>query len=100
MDPVKEKIVDVLLGVIIIVILVAVAWEKAEGAESNEVYMQLFTEKQARAPVRTLFKDSRMTLEECQKQKAKVEAPLNAGGGYSIPSGWVVECIPVEYLDD
>lgn len=98
MDPVKEKIVDVLVAIIFVALVAAIAWPKE--AKAGDVYMQMFSEKEARGPVRSLSKDARMSLEECQENKRRVEKPLSAGGGYSIPSGWKVECVPVEYLDD
>lgn len=67
---------------------------------AGEVYMQLYQEKEATANIRLLSRDARMTEEECIKQKARVEAPFDAGGGYTMPSRYSVDCIPVEYLDD
>ena len=66
---------------------------------AGDVYMQLYKDREAQAPVRTLTSDARMTMEECLEHKARVEKHLSAGGGYSIPSGYTVDCIPVEYLD-
>ncbi len=98
MDPVKEKIVDILIAIAIIAFIAILAWP--ERAEAGDVYMQLYSDKEYRSSVRTLSRDARMTLEECRQQKTKVEKPLSAGGSYAIPSGWKVVCVPVEYLDD
>ncbi len=98
MDPVKEKIVDALVAILFIALVSVIVWPRE--AKAGDVYMQLYSEKVARAPVRSLSRDARMTLEECRQHKTRVEKPLSAGGGYSIPSGWKVECVPVEYLDD
>ena len=65
----------------------------------KDVYMQLYSDQEYRASIRSLSRDARMTEEECLANKARVEKPLSVGGGYSIPSGYKVDCLPVEYLD-
>lgn len=92
----KDAVPYIFWGGIMLVLLMLFLPELWAG----EVYMQLYQQKEATANTRLLTRDSRMTKEECIEQKAKVEAPLNAGGGYTIPSGYIVDCIPVEYLDD
>ena len=68
-------------------------------AWAGDVYMQLYNDQEYRSSVRSLSRDARMTEEECLANKARIEKPLSAGGGYSIPSGYKVDCLPVEYLD-
>lgn len=94
----NEWVKDLIYSVIFITVVMAIAY--VPSCDADEVYMQLLSPKAAVSSVRTLSTDSRMTVEECLEQKERVEAPLSTGGGYSVPSGWVVECIPVDYLDD
>lgn len=94
----NEKKKDLIYSALFIIFLVVIALARM-ATKADEVYMQLYSPAEHSAPVRGLSMDARMTIEECEEQKKKVEAPLSVGG-YSTPSGWVVDCIPVGYLDD
>ena len=92
----KYNDLPIILAIVTMFVLVMIWYPDVWG---KDVYMQLYKGKEATAPVRTLHRDARMTEEECLANKARVEKPLSVGGGYSIPSGYTVDCIPVEYLD-
>lgn len=91
----KDKVPYIFWGLVLFVLALLFLPE----LWASDVYMQLYKDREATAPVRTLHRDARMPLEECLEHKARVEKPLSAGGNYSIPSGYTVECVPVEYLD-
>lgn len=93
----NERAKDLIYSAIFIVCMVTLIFFRSCQAE--DVYMQLLSPEEVSSSVRALTKDARMTEEQCLEQKEKVEAPLNTGH-YSISSGWRVECIPVDYLDD
>lgn len=92
----NERVKDLIYSVILIAIVALIVWNPASA---GEVYMQLISPQEATSNVRGLRRGARMTEKECLKQKEKVEAPLSIGYR-SVPSGWRVECIPVNYLDD
>ena len=92
----KYNDLPIILAIVTMFVLVMIWYPDAWG---GDVYMQLYKDKEAQSPVRTLTRDARMTEAECLSNKARIEKPLSVGGGYSIPSGYTVDCVPVEYLD-